>query len=187
MAKKEHFYALLRKTIKVTVALFTLSLIGWFVSSLPFARELPFISHKLTAAGFLNAVVSLLMVIVFVKFGSEIGGQVDPLLEFLPGAGALAANLVRIAALLFSYGAFQDVVYPFIRDYEWAYQAVFLGVTLFFLARAGLIMYAASDGISGFLMSAMNPYRAAPAPVLAPVLPPAPAPAEPVKQVPPLN
>lgn len=185
MAKKEHLLALARKTIKVTVALFTLSLMGWFVAALPFARELPFISHKLTAAGFLNAVISLLMVIVFVRFGSEIGGSVDALLDFLPKAGDLAGNLAKIAAALFSYGAFQGPVYPFIADYEWAYQALFLGVTLFFLARAGLIMYAAGDGISGFVMAAFSPYRAAA--VQAPAPAPAPLPAEPVKEVPPLN
>lgn len=162
MQKKEQFRALLLKTVKTLVVLFTLFAIEWSVEALPFARELPFLSHKLTAAGFLSAVVSLLTVAVFIMFGAEISRPVDGLLDFIPKAGELAGNLVRILATLFAYGAFQPAVFPFIPDFEWAYQAFFLGLAVFFLARAGILLYAASESISAFLLGILNPYKTRP-------------------------
>ncbi|PIU20021.1 MAG: hypothetical protein COT18_04420 [Elusimicrobia bacterium CG08_land_8_20_14_0_20_59_10] len=159
MVKKEHVLVLFTKAIKTLVILFTLFSIGWFVARLPFAQELSFLSRKLPVGVFLDSVVSLLAVLVFVAFGAEIAPAADALLEFIPKAGALAGNLVKVLAVLFSYGAFQRAVLPFIPDFEWAYQSVFLGLILFFLARSGLLLYAASENISGFLMGLLNPYR----------------------------
>jgi len=159
MAKKEQLLVLFTKAVKTLVILFTLFSIGWFVERLPFAQALPFLSHKLPVGVFLNSVVSLLAVIVFVAFGAEIAPATDALLEFIPKAGALAGNLVKVLAVLFSYGAFQQAILPFIPDFDWAYQSVFLGFILFFLARAGLLMYAASESISRFLMGFLDPYK----------------------------
>lgn len=152
------------KAVKTLVVLFTLFAIGYFVEALPYARSLPFISFRLPVSVFLNAVVSLLAIVVFVKFGSESAPTVDGLLDFLPKAGALACNVVRIAALLFAYYAFQDAVFPFIEEFEWAYQAVFLGFTLFFLVRVGVHVYYASEEISKFLVGMLKPYKGPAAP-----------------------
>jgi hypothetical protein len=157
MGKKELFRVLLLKAVKTLVVLFTLFAIGWFVEQLPFAQALSFISPKLPVSVFLDTVVSLLGLIVFVKFGSESAPAVDGLLEFVPKAGELSCNVVRVFALLFAYYAFQGAVFPFIRDFEWVYQCVFLGFTLFFLVRAGLHVYRASDEISGFLLGLLHP------------------------------
>ena len=105
--------------------------------------------------------VSLLAVIVFVAFGAETAPLMDLLLEFIPRAGALTGNLVKILSVLFAYGAFQQAIFPFIPDYEWAYQSIFLGFILFFLARTGLLVYAASESISRFLMGFLDPYKQA--------------------------
>ena len=161
MAKKEQLLALMLKAVKTLVVLFTLFSIGWFVERLPFAQALPFLSQKLPVAVFLNSVVSLLAVVVFVAFGAETASLMDLLLDFIPKAGALTGNLVKILAVLFAYGAFQQAIFPFIPDYEWAYQSIFLGFILFFLARTGLLMYAASESISRFLVGFLNPYKQA--------------------------
>lgn len=161
MGKKELFWTLLIKAVKTLVVLFTLFAIGFFVDSLPFARPLPFISGRLPVSVFLNAVVSLLAIIVFVKFGSESAPSVDGLVEFVPKAGELACNVVRIFALLFAYYAFQDAVFPFISEYEWIYQSLFLGFTLFFLVRVGLQVYSVSEDISKFLVGILRPYKGA--------------------------
>lgn len=162
MAKKELFWNLLAKAVKTMVVLFTLFAIGFFVDSLPFARPLSFISSRLPVSVFLNAVVALLAIIVFVKFGSESSPSVDGLLDFMPKAGELACNVVSILSLLFAYYAFQDAIFPFIADFEWVYQSLFLGLTLFFLARAGLQIYYASEAISKFLVGILRPYKGAP-------------------------
>ncbi len=159
MAKKELLWNLLIKAVKTLVALFTLVAIGTFVEYLPYAKALPFLSHKLPVGVFLNAVVSLLGLIVFVKFGAEASPAADGILEFVPGAGRLLRSIVKILALLFAYYAFQDAVFPFIEGYEWAYQTVFLGLTLFFLVRAGLQIYESSEEISKFLVSGLRPYK----------------------------
>lgn len=159
MAKKELFWSLLIKAVKALVALFTLFAMGFFVESLPYARSLPFLSLKLPVSVMLNAVVSLLAVIVFVKFGAEASPAADGILDFMPGAGRLARSVIKILALLFAYYAFQDAVFPFIEGYEWAYQAIFLGFTLFFLIRAGLQVYESSEDISKFLVGALRPYK----------------------------
>jgi len=161
MGKKELFWSLLIKTVKTLVALFTLFAIGFFVESLPYARSLPFLSQKLPVSVFLNAVVSLLGIIIFVNFGEEVSPAADGILDFIPGAGRLARSVVKILALLFAYYAFQGAVFPFIEDYEWAYQSLFLGFTLFFLVRAGLQVYHASEEISRFLVGTLRPYRPA--------------------------
>jgi len=159
MPKKESAAALLLKTVKILVVFFTLSAIGWFVERLPFAQSLPFLSFKLPIGVFLGSVISLLMLIALVRFGSETAPAVDSLLEFIPKAGKLFGNLVNIGACLFAYYSFQPAVLPFIAEYEWAYQEVFLGLVLFFLARVGLLMYAASEDISRFLLGFLEPYR----------------------------
>ena len=161
MAKKELFWTLLIKAVKTLVVLFTLFAIGYFVEVLPFAQPLPFLSIKLPVSVFLNAIVSLLAIIVFVKFGSESAATVDGLLDFVPKAGELACNVVRILALLFAYYAFQAAIFPFIADFEWIYQSVFLGLTLFFLVRVGLQVYYASEEISKFLVGILRPYKGA--------------------------
>ena len=161
MAKKELFWTLLIKSVKTLVVLFTLFAIGFFVDSLPFASPLPFISFRLPVSVFLNAVVSLLAIMVFVKFGAEAAPAVDGLLDFVPKAGELAGNVAKILSLLFAYYAFQDAVFPFIADFEWIYQSFFLGFTLFFLVRAGLLVYYASEEISKFLVGVLRPYKAA--------------------------
>ena len=160
METKELFWSLLAKAVKTLVALFTLFAIGFFVESLPYARSLPFLSQRLPVSVFLNAVVSLLGVIVFVKFGAEASPAVDGILGFMPGAGRLARSVIKILALLFAYYAFQDAVFPFIADYEWVYQSLFLGFMLFFLVRAGLQVYHASEEISEFLVGVLRPYKA---------------------------
>lgn len=164
MGKKELLWDLLIKAVKTLVALFTLFAIGFFVESLPYARSLPFLSLKLSVSVFLNAVVSLLSVIVFVKFGGEASPAADGILDFIPGAGRLVRSLIKIMALLFSYYAFQAAIFPFIENYEWAYQTVFLGFTLFFLVRAGLQIYESSEEISKFLVAGLRPYKTAAAP-----------------------
>ncbi|MDO8805609.1 MAG: hypothetical protein Q7R35_14410 [Elusimicrobiota bacterium] len=159
MGKKELCWSLLIKAVKALVALFTLFAMGFFVESLPYARSLPFLSLKLPVSVLLNAVVSLLGVIVFVKFGAESSAAFDGILDFMPGSGRLARSVIKILSLLFAYYAFQDAVFPFIGGYEWAYQALFLGFTLFFLIRAGLQVYHSSEEISKFLVGALRPYK----------------------------
>lgn len=159
MGKKDLFRLLILKAVKTLVVLFTLFAIGWFVEQLPFAQALPFFSQRLSVGVFLDTVVSLLGLIVFVKFGSESAPAVDGLLDFVPKAGDLSGNVVKVFALVFAYYAFQPAVFPFVRDFEWIYQSVFLGLTLFFLARAGLHVYRASDEISRVLLGIMHPYR----------------------------
>ena len=162
MGKKDLFRTLLLKSVKTLVVLFTLFAMGWFVDQLPFAQALPFLSQKLPVSVFLNAVVSILAVAVFVKFGGESAPSVEGLLDFVPKAGELSCNVVKICALLFSYYAFQAAIFPFIKDFEWVYQVVFLGLTLFFLAKTGLLVYYASEEISRFLLGIIHPYKADP-------------------------
>lgn len=157
MANKELLWELAVKSVKTLLALFTLFAAGYFLESLPYARSLPFFSRLLPVSVFLNAVISLLAVLVFVRFGAEVSPDADGLLAFLPGAGKLGRSVVKILALLFSYYAFQEAVFPFIGGFEWAYQAVFLGFTLFFVVRAGLQIYSASEGISRFIVGLLRP------------------------------
>jgi len=161
MGKKELFWELAVKAVKTLVALFALFGAGYFVETLPYAGELPFLSVKLPVGVFLNAVISLLAVALFVKFGAEASPAADGLLDFMPGAGKLARSVVKIMALLFSYYAFQDAVFPFIADFEWVYQSLFLGFTLFFVVRAVLQVYYSSEEISRFLIGALRPVKEA--------------------------
>jgi hypothetical protein len=156
MVKKELFWELAVKAVKMLVALFALFAAGYFVESLPYAGSLPFLSGKLPVGVFLNAVISLLAVVLFVKFGAEASPSADGLLDFIPGAGKLARSVVKILALMFSYYAFQDAVFPFIADFEWVYQALFLGFTLFYVVRAVLQVYYSSEEISRFLIATLR-------------------------------
>lgn len=156
MGKKELLWELAVKAVKTLVALFTLFAMGIFVESLPYARSLPFLSARLPVSVFLNAVVSLLAVIVFVRFGAEASPAADGMLSFMPEAGRLGRSFVKILALLFSYYAFQEAIFPFIEGFEWVYQSIFLGFTLFFVVRAGLQIYGSSEEISRFLIGALR-------------------------------
>ena len=156
MKKKELFWELAVKAVKTLVALFALFAAGYFLESLPYSAELPFLSRKLPIGVFLNAVISLTAVALFVRFGVEASPAADGIFDFMPGAGKLARSLVKIAALVFSYYAFQDAVFPFIADYEWIYQSLFLGFTLFFVVRSVLQIYYSSEEISRFLISVLR-------------------------------
>jgi NADPH:quinone reductase-like Zn-dependent oxidoreductase len=59
----------------------------------------------------------------------------------------VASLLTALLCLLYSYHSLQPSVYPFIPELEWAYQAVFLGATLFVLAKAGLLLHAAGGAL----------------------------------------
>ncbi len=156
MTQKELLWELAVKSVKTLLALFTLLAAGLFVSGLPYARELPFFSGRLPVSVFLGAVVSALAVAVFIKFGSEISPVLDGVLEFLPGAGRLARSVAKVLALLFSYYAFQEAVFPFIGGFEWVYQALFLGFTLFFTARAALQIYSSSEAVSRSIVGTLR-------------------------------
>jgi len=159
MSKEELLKALLIKVVKVLVVLLALFLISAFINFLPFAGALPFLSEKLPVSVFLNAVVSLFALLAFAGFGSEVKTLLDRLLDRPAGTGELFLNIVRTLALLFAYYAFQEAVFPFIGDFEWVYQSLFLAVTMFFLAKIGLQVYGASEEISKFLLSLLDPYK----------------------------
>ncbi|MCX5784320.1 MAG: hypothetical protein NTX59_01380 [Elusimicrobia bacterium] len=159
MNKQESLKALLVKAVKVLVVLLALFLISWFIDILPFAKSLPFFTDKLPVSVFLNTVISLLALMAFVGFGSEAKEPLDSLLERLGGAGELFSHMVKILALLFAYYAFQDAVFPFIRNFEWIYQSLFLAATMFFLVKAGLLVYRVSEEISRLLLSLFEPYK----------------------------
>ncbi len=153
---------LVLKSLKTLVALFTLAAISWAVGAMPLANDLPFISSKLPVAVFIDALLASFGITVFVLYGAEISPYADALLPRVPGAGALAGNLVKLLATLFAFDSFKAPVFPFIPEYEWLYQSVFLGLSLFFLARAGLIVYAASETIGGFLLELFTIQRRPP-------------------------
>ncbi len=156
MTKKDLSWELAVKAVKTLVALFALFAAGYFVESLPYSGSLPFLSRKLPVGVFLNAVISLLAVGLFIRFGSEASPAADGIVSFMPGAGKLVRSLVKILALLFAYYAFQDAVFPFIEEYEWVYQSLFLGFTLFYVVRAVLQVYYSSEEISRFLLGALR-------------------------------
>jgi hypothetical protein len=149
------------EALKTAIVLLTLFVISGIIAGLPFAG-LPVFNGSITAAGLLAAFVSAAVIAVLIKAGANAKSTVDELLPWLPGAGTLLNYLTELAALMFAYSAFQPVVFPFIRDFEWCYQSLFLAVTLFLLARAALHIYGASESVSRFLISVLHPYKETP-------------------------
>ena len=158
MIKKDLVTNLSVEALKTTIMLLTLLFISRFIEILPFA-ELPVLNKLITAAELLAAFVSAAAITVFIKAGLNAKAAVDELLHWLPGAGTLLNYLTGIAALLFAYSAFQPVVFPFIREFEWVYQSLFLAFTLFLLAKVALHVYGASESVSRFLISVFHPYK----------------------------
>ena len=150
--KKDLVISLSVEALKTAIVLVTLLVIGKFIEVLPFSG-LPVFNELITAAELLAAFVSAAAIVVFIKAGLNAKAAVDELLYWLPGGGTLLNYLTGIAALLFAYSAFQPVVFPFISESEWVYQAFFLGATLFLLAKAALHVYGASESVSRFLLS----------------------------------
>jgi hypothetical protein len=158
MTKKDTFRDLVVKTVKVMFILSALFAAGVFIDMLPFAAELPFIDDRLPVSVFLNALLSLLSIAAFIKYGTEARPRVDALADRVKGSGALVSYTVTMAAILVAYYSFQGPVYPFIKDYEWAYQSFFLALTLFFMTKAGIIVYASGEDVGRFFLSLMDPY-----------------------------
>jgi hypothetical protein len=156
VTKKELVTNLSIEALRTAIVLFTLLAISSFIETLPFAG-LPVFNTLITAAEFLAAFASAAAIAVFIKAGLNAKTVVDELLYWLPGAGTLLNYLTAIAALLFAYSAFQPVVFPFIREFEWGYQLFFLALTLFMLAKAALYVYGASESVSRFLISIFQP------------------------------
>ena len=146
------------ETLKTIIILVTLLLINRFIELQKFA-ELPVFNGFITATDLLVAIVSLAAIIVFTKAGFNMKAAVDELVTWMPGAGTLLNYLTSIAALLFAYQAFQPVVFPFIKDFEWIYKSLFLAVTLFLLAKVGLYVYNTSESLSRAIIAALNPYK----------------------------
>lgn len=158
MVKKELLINLSVSAIKTAIMLLTLLLINRFVEVLPFAG-LPIFGELITVADLLSAFICAAAIAVFIKESRGAKKTVDELLCWLPGAGTLLNYLSGIAALLFAYPAFQPVAFPFITEFEWVYQTLFLAVTLFLLAKAALHVYGASESVSRFLISVFHPYK----------------------------
>ncbi|MEI7481752.1 MAG: hypothetical protein WCK75_05320 [Elusimicrobiota bacterium] len=158
MVKKDLVINLSVEALKTAIVLLTLLFISRFIESLPFSG-LPVFNSLITAADVLAAFISAAAITVFIKAGLNAKVVVDELLHWLPGAGTLLNYLTGIIALLFAYSAFQTVVFPFIKELEWAYQALFLAGTLFLLAKVGIHIYGASESVSRFLISIFHPHE----------------------------
>ena len=158
MSKTDLITSLSVEALKTAIVLFTLLLISRFIEVLPFAG-LPVFNKAISAVELLTAFVSAAAIMVFIKAGLNAAASVDELLRWLPGAGTLLNYLTGIIALLFAYSAFQPVVFPFISEFEWVYQSLFLAGTLFLLAKAALLIYGASESVSRFLISILHPYK----------------------------
>ena len=150
--------AVLIEAVKTVIILVTLILIGRFIELLPFSG-LPVFNKYITAADMLVAAVSLAAMVVFIKAGFNAKPSIDELFRVLPRAGTLLNYFIGIIALLFGYNAFQPVIFPFIKDLEWVYQSLFLAVTLFLVAKAGIHVYDTSEVLSRAIVSALNPYK----------------------------
>jgi hypothetical protein len=138
----------------------TLLFISRFIEALPFSG-MPVLNKFITAAELLAALIAAAAIVVFIKAGRNAKTTVDELAYWLPGAGTLLNYFTGLAAVLFAYSAFQAVVFPFIIDFEWVYQSLFLAVTLFLLAKIALHVYGASENVSRFLVSVFHPYKEA--------------------------
>ena len=158
MSKKDLAANLAVEALKTAIVLATLLFISRFIEALPFSG-MPVLNSAVTAAELLAAFVAAAAIVVFIKAGLNAKLTVDELAYWLPGAGTLLNYLTGLAAVLFAYSAFQAVIFPFIRDFEWAYQSVFLAVTLFLLAKIALHVYGASESVSRFLISVFHPYK----------------------------
>jgi hypothetical protein len=161
MSNKELAGKLAVEVLKTAIMLLALLVINRFVEALPFAG-LPVLNQRLAAADLLAACVSAAAIAVFLKAGMNAKISVDELLKWLPGAGTLLTDLMRLAAVLFAYFAFQTVTQPVIGGFEWAYQSVFLAFTLFLLAKAALRVYGASESVSRAILAVLNPYKDTP-------------------------
>jgi len=160
MSKKDLAANLAVETLKTAIVLATLLFISRFIEALPFSG-MPVLNSAVTAAELLSAFVAAAAIVVFIKAGLNARVTVDELAYWLPGAGTLLNYLTGLAAVLFAYSAFQAVVFPFIRDFEWVYQSLFLAATLFLLAKIALHVYGASESVSRFLISVFHPYKEA--------------------------
>lgn len=158
MLNKDLAVKLAIEALKTVIVLFTLLILGRFIETLPFAG-LPVFDQRISAADLLAACVSAAAIAVFLKAGSNARVIVDELAGWLPGAGTLLAYLMRLSALLYAYAAFQPVTQPFIGNFEWIYQSVFLAVTLFLLAKAVVHVHGASESVSRAILAALNPYK----------------------------
>lgn len=158
MSNKDLATNLAVEALKTAIVLATLLAISRFIESLPFSG-IPVFGNLITAAELLTAFVSAAAIAVFVKAGRNARATVDELARWMPGAGTLLNYFMGLAAILFAYAAFQAVTFPFIRDFEWVYQSLFLAVTLFLLAKIALHIYGASESVSRFLVSAVQPYK----------------------------
>ena len=161
MSKNDLVTNLAVETLKTVIVLATLLFISRFIEALPFSG-MPVLNRAITAAELLAAFVSAAAIVVFIKAGRNARGTVDALAYWLPGAGTLLNYLTGLAAVLFAYAAFQAVVFPFIRELEWAYQSLFLAATLFLLFKTALHIYGASESVSRFLVSVFHPYKETP-------------------------
>jgi hypothetical protein len=161
MLNKDLATKLAVEVLKTAIVLFALLIMSRFIEALPFAG-LPVLDQRLSAADLLAACVSAAAIAVFLKAGLNAKTTVDELLKWLPGAGMLLTYLMRLAAVLFAYAAFQAVTQPFIGNFEWIYQSVFLAFTLFLLAKAAMHIYGASESVSRAILTALNPYKEGP-------------------------
>lgn len=147
MEEEKGWDALLALAFKAGITAVVVLGMGVFIGGLPFARELSAFGGRIAAPDFINSVLSLAVIAALAEFALAASPLFDRLLPVLPRAGRVASLLTAQLCLLYAYHALQPSVYPFMPELEWAYQSVFLGATLFVLARAGLLVHAAGGGL----------------------------------------
>lgn len=158
MPDKDLAMKLAVEALRTAIVLAVLLVMVRFIEILPFSG-LPVLDPRISASDLLAACASAAGIWIFLKAGANAGPVVDALAPWLPGAGTLLLHVMRLSAVLFAYSAFQGLTRPFIGDLEWLYQSVFLAPTLFFLAKAVMHIYAASESVSRAVLSALDPYK----------------------------
>lgn len=142
----------IRNYISEFVRLFILVLVLYFLNN--FISWLPFISaittfRDISLSAIISLIISLVALFMIIEFSLRTKELVDNILGLIPKAGKLYSFIIYLCLCLFVYSSFYNIVFAFTgEDWIWAYQSVFIAITLFIAAKIALIVYENSAQMS---------------------------------------
>jgi len=134
--------------IRLFILVFVLYILNNFISWLPFISSITTF-RDISLSSVISIIISLVALFMIIEFSLRTRSLVDNILGLIPKAGKLYSLTIYLLLCLFIYNSFYNIVFAFSgEDWIWAYQSIFIAITLFIAAKIVLIVYENSAQIS---------------------------------------
>ena len=137
--------------VRTVVVILFLILLKLVLDALPMLQDLDIPNLPFTAQKIIGLLITLLIVAVLVKFGTDIRGQMEMAFWRFPESGQLVAAVVYIVAIIIAYNALSPWLDIALAENAWIYQLLFLILMAIPIVMIGVVLYRNIDTIADLI------------------------------------